>query len=545
MSMDKSMKRFFLFPLMVAAFPIVVNAAPHTLRHVASASHEFKMDEPVTFDTSYTTEQARAMTAHAKEEGSRRVAATDSIDEATAISEQARNIRNSLIGGPIFTDGQKVADAPGAKSADDLDKLLRTLDQNFTAGKYTESDAKVLAAELLMAKPFRGIVYRGRNIFETSSGNARLTHAAMVTALRTSAAGLDVYLPTAQWKAGFNYSVEPTYSQQDAGCATEATWSSKCDIRNGTTFQVWVRKEVLPQLVILNRTLNSVRFTKPVYIDNKIFFSDANFVSSKDRFVRMGEAERMAMMSGVEAAMSSLYAINAFQFEGLFESADSLAKVYGFDATFSAQTSTSQDRYNAVRKYPGLFKYKAQDPMAPKFMDAAYKAMKSSLQNAHFAYLALNGHQDDAEMQANLLDPRLVAPFARIINMGFQNSYGAVGISDQGADLGQGDVMSAVVNGEKVTIHMKNFFDNPPASLQDFMPTQFQSGNEWLTKNVDGKPVKYRNYENGRATGWNYAVYSKYFDGANSAADVARISRVLSQSWGGMPLAGALGLVMF
>ena len=73
--------------------------------------------------------------------------------------------------------------------------------------------------------------------------------------------------------------------------------------------------------------------------------------------------------------------------------------------------------------------------MAPKFIDAAYKAMKFPLQNAHFAYLALNGHQDDAEMQANLLDPRLVAPFARIINMGFQNSYGAVGISDQGADL--------------------------------------------------------------------------------------------------------------
>ena len=99
MSMDKSIKRFFLFPLMVAAFLIVVNAAPHTSRHLASASHEFKMDEPVTFDTSYTTEQARAMTEHAKEEGSCRVAATDSIDEATAISEQARNIRNSHIGG--------------------------------------------------------------------------------------------------------------------------------------------------------------------------------------------------------------------------------------------------------------------------------------------------------------------------------------------------------------------------------------------------------------------------------------------------------------
>ena len=518
-----------------------ISIASHAWAKKNEAVHEsFRLEAPTHDGIEYSTEEFKEMLSKAKENSKRRVANVDSIDEATALSEQFRNIRNSVIGGSVVRGGQRTT-VRGAESAEDVQKLLTDLEGNFK--NLTDPDAKLLAAQLLMMKPYRGIIARANQIFETGSGKARLAHATAVTMLRAAAVGVEVYLPTEQWRAAFDYSVHPFYAKENANC--QSKWSSQCDIKDGQTFQAWIRKEVIPSLDLLEKTLRGMKFDRPVYFDNQIFFGKANFTSNKDRFLRLGEAERLVMLSSVQAALSSALAMQAYSLDGFFKSFDQVATVYGFEATFSASKATSEGRFGAIRKFPKLFALKKDEENAKKYLEVSYKYLKSSLNNAFFAWKSLDGRENDTNLQQNLIDPRLVAPFSRVIGTGFQNAFGIVGMTEDGRETGAGDVMSAVVNGEKVTVNLKKFFDDPPNSLQDFMPTAFKGGEEFLTKNVDGKAVKYRNYFKGRPAEWNYAVYGKYFSGVNNAADVERTARVLSQSWGGFILGGPMAAVMF
>ena len=519
---------------LVTAFMCV----PALAANKSAPAVDYQLEEPPAFTTSYTDKEWAENVAKAKEYANRKVASMDFVDESTVLSEQYRNIRNSLIGGPLYQGGKAVKTAPEAKASEDITNLLTELEKNFNAGAYTEPDAQMLAAQLLMLKPFRGLIHRGRNIFE-AQGTAHGAHAVAVTALRVVAGGIEVYLPTPQWKAGFAYAVEPINVMQPATCTKVGGWSSQCDITNDATFQLWTRSELLPQLLILNNTLAKLNFIKPVYWDNQILNGKANFTSSKDRLIRLGEAERLLMLSGVQAAISSLYGINAFHFDGFFKSFDSIGAVYGFQVMFDAGRATAEGRFAAIRKYPNLFRYRKETPTeSAHYMAMSYSALIQSLKNSNLAYKELDGKESDPNLQQNLIDPRLVAPFSRILNAGFSNAFVISGMNS-------GDVMSAVVNGEKVTVDLKAFYTNPPDSLQDFMPVGFEGGSDWNTKVVNGKPVKYRNYLKGRPIAWNYPVFARYFPGVGGQADVERTARVLSQSWGGFLLGLPLSMVMF
>jgi hypothetical protein len=508
----------------------------------------YPLDEPAPMTTGYSPEAFEKTLAHVKEIAKRDVAQAtlDNRDESVVLSEQYRNIRNSLIGGDIFEGGKKKKTSPGATNSQHIVDLLADLEKGFKAGKYTSPDARVLAAQLLMLKPYQGFVYRARNIFDTSEGKARAAHAAAITMLRIAAAGVDTYFPTDQWKAGFDYTIEPFYVQQNRNCDTTKGWSSSCDIHNGETLQVWMRRELLPQLEQLGKVLHEVRFEKPVYWDNQILYGTANFTSSRDRLLRLGEPERYLMMSAVQAAISSVYGMSAFSFDGFFESIDDISKVYGFQQVFNSDGATARERFGAITKHDNLFKFKKNDPMAKKYMNNSYAYLKTSLQNAHFAWKLLEGRENNKDMQDNLIDPRAVAPFARILNTGFSNAFGIAGLDKaSGKEVADGEVVSAVVNGEKVIVHLKEFYNNPPDSLQDFMPNNFEGGSRKKSKPIKGTNVEYRNYDYGRPAQWQYGVYSKYFEGVQGPNDVKRIARVLSQSWGGFLLGVPIGMVMF
>lgn len=517
----------------------------------AKPVQDIPMEEPIPFESAYTQEQFEAFTKKVKLASKRSVAQTDSIDENTALSKQYMNIRNSIIGGPIYDikTGSKSKTAPGIKTPEDVQTLLEDLNTKFKAGAFTEPDAKLLAAQLLMARPFRGFISRSRNIFETPSGNARMAHTTAVTTLRAMAAGLDTYVPNDdQWKAGFLYSVQPFFTPWDDSksdiCRTDAKWNETCSISNGTRFQAWLRKEVLPRVMDLNNVLASLDLSsKPIYVDNKIFFGKADFASSKDRFLRLGEAERLLLLSGTQAMLSSLYGIQAFKLDGLFESMDTVAKVYGFQTVFRTDYATAKDRFAAIRQHTNLFKFKENmRPVALTYLNQSYESLKTSMQNAHLAWRYLDSRESDRGQRDNLIDPRLVAPFQRILSTGFSNAMGIVGINSNYQEVAQGEVVSALYNGEVVKVNLKQFFVNPPSSLQDFMPTEFEGGNTMIP--VAKYNDQYRNYWRGNPKAWNYQVYSRYFPEATSADGVKRTARVMAQSWGGFILGLPLALVV-
>lgn len=65
---------------------------------------------------------------------------------------------------------------------------------------------------MLQIEPFRGIVWRLRPLFETRgmfSGN-KATRSAAVTLIRAAGNLQNLYLPTEQWKAGFDYVAPPS-----------------------------------------------------------------------------------------------------------------------------------------------------------------------------------------------------------------------------------------------------------------------------------------------------------------------------------------------
>lgn len=538
--------------------------APILLTHSISMGAKAKLPPfemapllpPTNFDKAYTAEQFKSMVSSTARQPARKVANVDVIDEATALSEQYRNLRNHIIGGDILEKGKKQKTAPGVQTAADLHALMETLESNYKAGQYTETDAKVLAAQLLVMKSMRGIVYRMRDIFETTSGRARVAHAMAVTTLRSAAAGLDVFLPTDQWKAGFDYITTPYYvadnSDNNKCRRDESQWKSTCDVSNGSTFQMWLRQEVLPPMMELNRVLAEVDFNRHIYIDNKIFFGTARFTSDRDRFLRLGEAERYFMLSGTQMAISSIMGISAYHLTGFFESMDSVARVYGFNSVFSADQATAEDRFAAIRQHPHLFRFRSEhEAVAKQYLAQSYEALKTSLQNSYLGWKILEKNEQNSGEQRNIIDPRLAGPFQRIINTGFNNLFGIVGINQNGDEVARGEVMSAVVNGEKVVVRLKEFYTNPPQSLQDFMPVPggFEKGGEWKQVQLKdqagrNRNVKVRNYYKGRPTQWNYSVYGKYFTGVQGPEDVKRTARVLSQSWGGFVLGVPMAMVM-
>lgn len=517
------------------------------------AKKKTQMSAPSAFKTTYTKKQFKKKVKKLKRI-QRKIAKSDNRTESL-LSPQAREIRNHIIGGEVSgPDGKKVTET-GINTAAKLDEKLKSIRANLQSGEYTSDDAKLLAAQLNVLGTLQGFAYRSRNIFETRSGKARFAQTFAVTALRATIAGIDTYLPTQEWSAGFDYFVKPYYKGNDRrpmrGCTSDTTWLNQpCDIRNGNDYQTWLRLELLPTLEKLSETIHEIanKSNPVVYFDNKILYGTANFTHSRDRFVRLGQPELYLMLSGTQAMMSSIYGINAYSFEGLFESIDSVAKVYGFNATFRSEIAMAKHRFNAIRRHKNLFKLKSEDPNHKTYLDNSYKSLKASLQNSYYAWTLLRAN--NSNMQENLIDPRAVVPFNRILNTGFNNVFGIVGVDSQnGLEIASGEVISAVVAGEKVTVKLKNFFTNPPSSLQNFMPlpSGFKGKSPASQRKGYGEGrdvLQVRDYREGNPQKWNTEAYKPYFGTVESNDDIKRISRVLAQSWGGFLLGLPMAMVM-
>ncbi len=476
----------------------------------------------------------------------RKIAATDTFDESTALSVSFRNIRNHLIGGEVIFDNGKRETVPGAKSAADINGLLLSLENNLQKGKYDQHpDARLLAAQLLMLRPLRGFIARSKGIFSTKDGNARTARGLAITLLRLTAAGIDTYLPTEQWSAAFDYVTQPFYRKKRSERLCQKKWHDQCDMTDGPALQAFLINEIFPRLENIKGVLaelTSEKYEKRViYWDNKLLFGSANFVSHKDRYLRLGQAERLLMLSATQATQSSILGMNAYHINGFFETFDTIGKKYGIGSVFQSQSATAQGRFEAFKKPADLFRFKTEKlTLSKSYMKASYDRLKASMQNAYLAWQILDAGESSRRLQNNLIDPRLVVPFRRVMNNAWPNALASVGMNLDFEEVEKGEVVSSVVNGEKVVVSLKKFFDDPPKSLKVFMPTGFIQGDEFLHNNFG----KYRNYRRGNPKQWNVDTYGKYFEGVRSSQDVKRIARVLSQSWGGFLLGLPLGVVM-
>ena len=109
---------------------------------------------------------------------------------------------------------------------------------------------------------------------------------------------------------------------------------------------------------------------------------------------------------------------------------------------------------------------------------------------------------------------------------------------------------STVINGEKIRVNIKAFYDNPPERLSNLYPVAWVQGPKELPTTAWGKPATVRNYKAGMAKAWLLKPYQQVFPDISSGdgkttTEVPRYARVLTQSWGSAAFAFPMAAVIF
>lgn len=493
----------------------------------------------------------------------------DVLDENAILSEDLRDLRNRIIGGPKFSKDavDKGTDYPGVRTADELAAVIAFAQDNY---EKLQPDAKLLAIYLSALEPFRGLTVRLYPLFEKNKEfkQVPVAHAAAVTALRLTATGLNVFLPTPQWKAGFSYLTEPYVAMGE-------------DIRTEAEFKNYVRTKVDPSVALVSRRLkaliNKSKDTK-IYVDTRVLNQTANFAHEKDRFFLLGQAELRLLLSNSLLLQSGIQSALAYKWEGLLKATDSLANVYGFQNWMSVDGATAEGRTKVLAKFKGKLFVAAEHNRL--HMASSYLYLIESIREAKLAWSALN-EKNRLNDFSNLIDPRVVVPFNRPIQSSFQTLESIIPSDDQMKQIGMAIksqsakdldqftkvalIESAAVRGETIKVDVQKFFlSQPPSDLMDFLPgvspgtssavspaafeqgpklfLPTEKGAEHQLARLTGK--EYRNFRRGSPIAWNLNAFNPYFPDVKDSKGVQDAARILSQVWGGWLLGIPLSAVI-
>ncbi len=464
----------------------------------------------------------------------RSVAESDRIDEESALSEDYKNLRNQIIGGPKYVDNKKTSENyQEVKEPSDLEKIVQFCDNDTNYYKLS-ADAKFLAAQIAMLKPYKSIIYRARPFVKS----AKITHSVIVTALRFTAAGVNAFFPTPQWRAGFKFLTQPSEGMGRS-------------LANDSDFYRFVWSEVEPAVrkfrvrifdltfmgadpsgAISRENKNKLR-TENFWWDNKILYKTANFVEDNDRFLKIGAVERVGLLTAAELTLSALHSSLAYTWTGMFDVAESFSKTYGWDAigldfTRVIDGATAKKRVSMIKAHP---KFLILRENGKSYMATAHSFLKSANEFSNIGWAQINDNQHDQNTFRNLIDARGFLPFNRIINnsmMTFDNVLGNKG------------VQSSLIAGEQVSMNFDAFFSDPPADMKQFLPTDFNK-----EKYVEVKGgIEFHNYYAEAPEAWDYRLYQKYFPTATDKQGVRNAARILNQTWGGWVLGFPVGAML-
>lgn len=458
-----------------------------------------------------TQEAFNAEKEEAEQRGGRSIASLDVINDGV-LSDSFLNLRNRVVGGPQIENGKASGKSfGGIKTADDLTQFLKFVNDDANYNQMAP-DAQFAAAQMAPLLVFQGFFNRAIQLVESEP----IAHSLVVTSLRTFASGVMVYFPTEQWTAGLKFLVVPSDSMGG-------------DISTEIAFHRFLESELVPATIKMKDRLEKLNFKKQqIYFDNKIMYGTAAFFSDRDRYFRIGEAERRAVLAGAYYTLSGLESLNAYNLNGVFESMEKIGKNYGWNAlSYDPNKSTSKKRFEILREISrkrGLFELR---PGAEGWMKASFSMLQHAVANTAWSWAELKGRSKDNSGGA-LLDPRTFMAFNRMIGSGISNMEYIVGNGK-----GEGSITSAVVVSDSIPVNLSAFFKDPPKNLTNLMPTQFDESPYTNYAKVKGKSREWHNFLNGRPTGWDITEYRKCFPSVRDSNDVVRVARILAQSWGG------------
>jgi len=442
-------------------------------------------------------------------------------------SEGFVQLMNRINGAPA--DGDKTAIA-GVQSADELDALIKDVDQNYN--RYTDDAAKLLAAQISFLKVYRGIIYRMRGLVEDYD----FVRSSVISGLRLAGQATNIYLPDTQWGPGFDYTIEPF----------DFSKYKTAEINDDASFRKYLVEEFIPALNDFDDRVKAINFSNIVW-DNKVFNRNANFVDSEDQYVKLGANEKHALQSVIYGSLSASYGLAAYSLDGLFDTINEIAKKFGINAAFDMGGSLASARTQIIKDHTNLFILDGANGRAR--LAESYKYLKMSVQSAKRAIDGVARDGNDAD-DGNLLNFAAINAVSRVNNNILEN------VSNIVLSGPSGEIASAIVDGEVVEVRLQSMFEGPnvPTDLKAFLPTGFdeEMNNGRVRNGFSKHPVRlvkngnrYIDFTYGQPNKWDTAVFSKYFPNATTNDEIRKTARILSQSYGGAGVGIPLSTVMF
>lgn len=413
------------------------------------------------------------------------------------------------------------------KSADQLEAFIKKYN-----GKYDQLDphTQYFVAQLVPFQIFRGILWKLRPIVETgivggSETGSRATHSAVVSALRATAANIEAYLPTDQWRAGFQYIAEPTSSM------------SKADqFSTMSQFQAALVTKLAPLLaqtaLRLSAILKKMPANKVFAWDSKINYGSGSFDDGLNRYIGHGQAEVRSTYAMVLFQIHNVFVWSSYNVDALPKVEGEIGKLYGIDGFFPGQDLgvTSQDRITKLKEFQQAGFMAFDNTNGPTYMLKAGGYLRKAVDAAVEVQRLLNGRNGDPAFALNPIFFRNEA--SPLLGKGVDKLKNLL--------KGPGEVHSGIT-GETVTVNLAAFYSQPPSnlpkkSLMDLLPSAFDTSGqpEPEIKNEKGEVLKYRNYLRGRPIGWENDTWSTYIPSAagKEPGYMAMANRVLRSSLG-------------
>jgi hypothetical protein len=420
-------------------------------------------------------------------------------------------------------------------TGDQMEKLLR---ESYSKFDTYAPDTKYFLAQMHLALPLRGIVWRMRKLFETSRGflGNKSTHVMAIQAIRGSVTGLKIFLPTKQTDAGIEFFTEPSKAMTSADQFTSLA-----------EFQNYLMLNVLPALTESIERIQGIQKSHPdaTFVwDNKMAFGTGTFDDEISRYVGNGPAEVNFLIAGLYRAQHDLLVYCSYNQDRAIEVAGKLGAHIGIDSgVFSSKADdlgiTDKEKVSTLKEAASKHKFLelrnyGGSKFATKALVNAYVSLKNSVIYFERAYDYLQTKDGNKSMALN---PVLFQPeIAKNMENGIKNMKAVV--------QGPSEVRDPVT-GKVVTIDLPAFYKSPPQSLSVLMASKFENGdNEKAILNTKGEKLLVRSYTNGRAIAWDNGAWEKYIPSAKGqrADYMSEASRVIRYSFGTSMVFGLPGL---
>jgi hypothetical protein len=393
------------------------------------------------------------------------------------------------------------------QNASELEALISALDKNYQG---QPDDLKLITALLTPLLEFRAFTYR---IYPFLS-KEKLTHSIMLSQVQNAASFMSMNLPTAQWKAGFDYVTQPMVED---------------DLKRFDTtddLQDFLVTKVYPAYLNAAKRISALNFSKHhVAWDNKLFFGTSSFTDNFQRYQLVGEGERLSLLASLHYSLSDISKFISYEANDLPKLMAELASLYGYDSLFSAVDGVSAQKVAAVIKKSAYKKLFTLRESGEKNMMTAYHHLK---EGARFNTLAWHELKDRKNDNQNIIRSALFLPLSQNVKNGVENMEKIVSSKTS---------VRSDITGEVVTVDLPAYFAHPPQDLKSMLPIEFDSGPKTQTnvvkmKNGATKKIVFRNYFSGRAVNWNVAAYKNLLPDLNKGSQVAQSMKIINQAPG-------------